>query len=165
MIQMDIGGVGFALDPAAISAVRYRVTYGESIIAALSACQTAHELEGLLLRMCHAMLPVADRLELPQFAKLARRDEGFFVRALQARDALLATDEHAPAVQEESGEVFDEYMVLALMAVSELDMSLLYELPLLHLVGVVRRCGELRDPERKVYRKLSGNEMGRLYPR
>ena len=51
------------------------------------------------------------------------------------------------------------------MCIRDRDLGLLYELPLLHLVGVVRRLVALQDPERKSYRKLTAKEMAQLYPR
>lgn len=165
MIQMDIGGAGFRLDPAAISAIRYRVEYGDSIVNHLESCRTARDTEGRLLRMCHMMIPVADRPELLEFAKLAHKDKHFIGKAIRARDALLAPDERFVSSDgEPSSESFDEYTVLAIMAVAGVDLNLIYELPIMHLASIAVKCSELRDPDRKTYRKLTDTEMATLYP-
>ena len=166
MLDKMIGGVRFSLDPAAISAVRYRAAYGASIVTHLADVGTARELERRLLRMCYTMIPVADRPELPDFARLARRDKDFITTALQARDALLAPDPlHPVSGGQESSEEFDEYKVLALVAVSGVDMSLIYEVPILQLLSIVRMAYDLRDPDKKTYRQMTDTEMAMLYPR
>ena len=165
MLNLEIGGARYRLDPAAISAVRYRAEHGASVITHLAACETGQDLEQVLLRMCHMMIPEGERPELKELARRARRDPQFFQKALAARDALLSPDPTRKGGGDEGGETFDEYQVLALMAVAGVDMTLLYELPILHLLGVVGRCVEARDPERKNYRPLNSGEMAKLYPR
>ena len=126
------------------------------------------KLEGKLLRMCHLMIPPESRPELLALARQARRDGTFFVKGLRARDALLAPD---PELEEwgddapSSHSRFDEYKLLAVLTMAGVDLRLLYELPLLHLAGLVRRLNVLRDPDRKTYRPLSQKEMAQLYPR
>lgn len=163
MVALDLAGQSYLLDPAAISAVRYRAKYGRSIVAGLAACRSRREEEAVLLRLCHVMIPPKHRPPLLDFARAARRDGAFPQKARAARDALLAGDGPLPPAGE--GPPFDEYRVLALMALAGVDMGLLYELPLLHLVGVLRRCGELRDPACKDYRPMTSAELARLYPR
>ena len=89
MYEMELGGVWYRLDPAAISAIRYRAIYGESILETLNRGIPPKKLEGKLLRMCHLMIPAADRPELLVLARQARRDGAFLVKGLKARDALL----------------------------------------------------------------------------
>ena len=48
---MELGGVWYRLDPAAISAIRYRAIYGESILETLNRGIPPKKLEGKLLRM------------------------------------------------------------------------------------------------------------------
>lgn len=166
MLEAEIGGVRFLLDPAALSAVRYRAAYGESIVTHLAGARTPREREGRLLRMCHIMIPPANRPALPDFARLARRDRGFLQTALRARDALLAPDPlHPVSGAAETAEAFDEYKVLALVAVSGVDMSLICEVPILQLLSIVRMAYDLRDPDRKTYRPMTDDEMATLYPR
>ncbi|WP_101692849.1 hypothetical protein [Clostridium sp. J1101437_171009_A5] len=167
-MEMELGGVRYRLDPAAISAIRYRAAYGESIVEALRRPMTTKQLEGVLLRMCHRMIPAAERPELLVLARQARKDGNFLTKGLRARDALLEAD-HAldgwEDGEESANEPFDEYRLLASLTLARVDLGLLYELPLLHLVGVVRRLVALQDPERKSYRKLTAKEMAQLYPR
>ena len=66
--------------------------WGESIVDTLGGGLTRRQLEGKLLRMCHLMIPPADRPELAQLARQARRDGHFLAKALRARDALLSPD-------------------------------------------------------------------------
>lgn len=166
MLEAEIGGVRFLLDPAALSAVRYRAAYGGSIVTHLADARTPKEREGRLLRMCHIMIPPANRPALPDFARLARRDRGFYKTALRARDALLAPDPlHPTAGNAETAEAFDEYKVLALVAVSGVDMSLICEVPILQLLSIVRMAYDLRDPDRKTYRPMTGDEMATIYGR
>lgn len=162
---MDIGGTQFSLSSAAISAIRYRAEYGDSIISHLGACETPEEAEGRLLRMCHCMMPAADRPELLTLASLAREDHSFMEKALAARDALMVEDPQWSGGGESDGEPFDEYRVLALMAAAHIDMSLIYELPIMHLVGIAGRYFDAQDPDRTSYHKMDQTEMARMYPR
>ena len=167
IFKMEVGGVQFELDSSAISALRYRAEYGESVVNAIADCTTVDQLEGQLLRMCHMMIPVAHRPELPEFAKLARKDPEFTIKAQLARMALLDADPSAPKVEDPSAHArFDEYQVLALMACGGIDMALLYELPILHIVSIIQRTAELRDPDRAPkYREMTDEELSTLYPR
>lgn len=165
MIRLELGGAGFRLDPAAVSAVRYRARYGESPVAALARCRDGREEERLLLRVCHMMIPAADRPELPEFARLCRRDGGFLPKARQAAGALLSADPRMPRTEDAPAKEVDEYELLALMAAARVDMGLIYELPLFHLVSVVNRLGILLDPDRKEYRPMTREERSALYPR
>ena len=148
MYEMDLGGVRYRLDPAAISAIRYRAIYGESILETLNRGIPPKKLEGKLLRMC-------------------RRDGAFLVKGLKARDVLLEPDIEldGPPDEESSEEPFDEYRLLAALTLVGMDLSLLHELPILHVIGVLRRLNMLQDTERKHYRPLTDKEMSNLYPR
>ena len=167
MYEMDLGGVRYRLDPAAISAIRYRAIYGESILETLNRGIPPKKLEGKLLRMCHLMIPAADRPELLVLARQARRDGAFLVKGLKARDALLEPDIEldGPPDEESSEEPFDEYRLLAALTLVGMDLSMLHELPILHVIGVLRRLNMLQDTERKHYRPLTDKEMSNLYPR
>lgn len=168
MTVLELGPVRYPLEVSAISALRYRAAYGESIVETLGARISPKMLEGKLLRMCHLMIPVGSRPELLELAKQARRDGAFFIKGLQARDALLAPDPELEGWEDDtpsSHSRFDEYKLLAVLTMAGVDLRLLYELPLLHLAGLVRRLNVLRDPDRKSYRLLSQKEMAQLYPR
>lgn len=167
MLSMEIGGVRFHLDPAAVSALRYRAVYGSSIVNDLASCTSMDDLEGRLLRMCHEMIPMADRPELLELARLARKDPDFLPKAHVAKSALLAPDPafHVPAGETGADTPFDEYKILALMVVAGIGMELIYELPILHLVSLADRVARLRDPEAKTYRPMTDQEMAQLYPR
>lgn len=167
MFSMEIGGVRFHMDPAAVSALRYRAEYGKSAVCDLASCATADQAEGILLRVVHAMLPPADRPELLAFARLARRDKDFLPKAHVAKSALLAPDPafHAPTGEAGEDTPFDEYKILALMVAAGIGMELIYELPILHLVSLAHRVARLRDPEAKTYRPMTDQEMAQLYPR
>ncbi|HWS43296.1 MAG TPA: hypothetical protein VN421_09465 [Pseudoflavonifractor sp.] len=164
-MKMDLGGASYELDPAAISAIRYRAEYGDSIHNHLAACSSAQEVEGRLLRMCHCMIPEADRPELLDFAGQARQDKDFFQKALAARNALLGGDPRWDGGKEADGEPFDEYQVLALMAAAHLDTGLVYELPIMHLVAIVGRYFEEQNSDGTDLRPMTDEEMTRLYPR
>lgn len=165
MVEMVIGGARFRLDPAAISAVRYRCAYGRSIVTDLAGCRTVREAEGKLLRMCRLMIPEGERPELLDFARLAGRDRDFFGKGEAARAALLAVDESAPLPLEGEAEPFDEYNILAMMTAVRMDMGLLYELPIMHIAGVLHLTFGLQDPERKRVRPMTHEESCILYPR
>ena len=167
MIHMEIGGVRYEMDASAISALRFRAEYGDSIINKIADCASLDELEGQLLRMCHMMIPEANRPELPAFAKIARKDPEFIIKAQLARMALLDTDPRAPKAEDDgTHERFDEYQVLALMACSGIDMGLIRELPIRHIVGIVQRTANLKDPDKAPkYRPMTDEEMAMLYPR
>lgn len=164
---MELGGVRYRLNPAAISAIRYRAAYGESIVETMSRPMPVKRLEAKLLRMCHMMIPPADRPDLRILARQARRDGAFLVKGLKARDALLEPDVELdiPPDGEASEEPFDEYRLLAALTLVGLDLSLLHELPIMHVIGILRRLNMLQDTERKHYRPLTDTEMSNLYPR
>lgn len=163
MLEMVIGGSGFDLDPAAISCIRYRAEYGGSVVVHLTQAEEAAERERVLLRMVHMMIPTDRRPTLEAFAKLAHHDPGFPGKARKAQAALLDLDPAVGTPQEQEGDLFDEYDILASMTLAGVDAKLLYELPIMHLVSVLNRCGQLRDPERKTYRKMDAREMAALY--
>lgn len=169
MMTLELSGARYRLDTAAISAVRYRAAWGESIVDTLGGGLTRRQLEGKLLRMCHLMIPPADRPELAQLARQARRDGHFLAKALRARDALLSPDPALEGWEEDGGGAsasrFDEYKLLAALTLAGVDLRLMYELPVLHLAGLIRRLNVLQDPERKTYRPLGRKEMAQLYPR
>lgn len=165
MVEMELAGVRYKLDPAAISALRYRAEYGESIVNHLAACRDGREEEARLLRVCWMMIPPADRPELRTFARAARRDGRFVAKARRAVDALLDVDPQAPKGGEPDGGEFDEYDVVAVMAAAGMDLALVYELPILHLAGIAARYFEMQDPDRKSYRPMTREERSMLYPR
>lgn len=162
---LELDGRRFPLDTAAVSAIRYRAAYGDSVVNHLADCASWKKAEGILLRMCHLMIPSDQRPPLLELAALARRDGGMLAQGLQARDALLAPDPRAPVGGEPDGNPFDEYGVLALMAAAGVDTRLIYELPVLHLAGVAGRCFALKNPDRKTYRPMSQEDRSMLYPR
>lgn len=164
-VKMDLGGASYELDPAAISAIRYRAEYGDSIVNHLATTQTTEEFEGHLLRMCHCMIPEANRPELLDFARQARRDEAFVIKALAARDALWAVDPRWEGETDRGGALLDEYDVLALMAVANLDMRLIYELPIMHIVAIAGRRKTATDPDHVDFHPMTSEEMSQLYPR
>ena len=167
-LWLTLGKERYRLEDAALSCVRYRAAFGESVVEALRRPMGAAEREGVLVRMCWAMLPEAGRPDLLTIAAQFRREETALAQALAARDALLRPDRSLDGWDdpgEESGEPFDEYKLLASLSLARVDMGLLRELPLLHLLGLVRRMAALQDPERRTYRKLTAAEMGRIYPR
>ena len=165
--HMEIGGQDFLLDATAISAIRYRENYGKSVVNDLADCASADETEGVLVRMTHAMVSPEEGPTLLEFAKLARRDGDFLTKAHVAKSALLAPDPsfRPPAGEPGGDEPFDEYKILALMVVAGIDMALIYELPILHLVALANRVAQLRDPEAKTYRPMTDQELAQLYPR
>ena len=54
---------------------------------------------------------------------------------------------------------------LVTLTLAGVDLRLMYELPVLHLAGLIRRLNVLQDPDRKTYRPLGREEMAQLYPR
>lgn len=165
MLTMELGGVKFRLDPAAISAIRYRAEYGDSIVNHLQKAETVPEREGHLLRMCHQMIPEAERPELLEFARLARKDEGFFFKAVAAKNALLDVDHRAPLARAEEPGKLDEYDILVGMANTRIDMALIYELPIMHIAGLISRYVESRESNGAENHKLSDKEFETLFPR
>lgn len=163
-LRMDLGGASYELDPAAISAIRYRAEYGDSIINHLAACQTAQELEGRLLRMCHCMIPEADRPELLELARQARDNKDFIPKAIAARNALFAGDPRWEGGKGADGEPFDEYQVLALMSAAHIDGRFIFELPIMHLVAIAGRCLDAQNPDKKTYKEMGSEEMALMYP-
>lgn len=166
MMRMEIGGRAFRLETAAVSALRYRAEYGESVVVAMARPGGLRALEGRLLRMCRMMIPAPERPELEELARLARRDGDFVRKGLRARDALLAGDEAMEKwlSASDGGGDFDEYEIVCALMAAGVDLRLLWELPLLHLAGLAGRYIALRDPDSKTYRKLSREEMRCLYP-
>lgn len=163
MIEMELGGVRYLMDPAAISAIRYRSQYGESIVTSLANSENKTERERHLLRICHEMMVDRQKVPLSDYAKQVFQDRAAFLRqAEEAVAALLDTDGQEPE-KGADGEEFDEYELLASMAAVGLDMRLLETLPIMHIVRVLDHLGAMKDPERKQYRKMSETEMAKFY--
>ena len=165
MLLLRVGDLEYPLDPSAISALRYRSAYGDSVVNHLAGCRSGRELERVLLRMCHMMIPPDRRPPLEEFARQAGRDRDFTARAREARAALLAGDPRRKGGQEGSREPFDEFQAAALLAAAGLGTELLYELPILQLLSVAGRVFDLRNPDRRTYRPMTGTEMATLYGR
>lgn len=158
MLTLKLGERKYPLDPAAVSAIRYRAAYGESVVGAGAG--------GKLLRLCHMMVPPEHRPELRTFVRQCRRERTFFVQALEAQRALLAPDPlHTPPAADGPTEPFDEYRVLAYLAAAGLDAALIYELPILHLAGVAQRVFELKQGGGKQYHAMPAEDRAALYPR
>lgn len=163
-VELHLGGRKFRLETAAVSALRYRAAYGNSVVNHLAACTGWKRAEGVLLRMVHMMIPPGERPPLLELAALARRGGGFLAQGLKARDALLDADPRAPA-GEPGAEPFDEYGVLALMAAAGVDGALIHTLPVLHLAGIAARTFALKRTDSKTYRPMSQEDRVMLYPR
>lgn len=163
-MNVEIGGVWFALDSAAVSAVRYRAEYGDSVINHMRCCGSRREEESVLLRICCLMIQEAKRPNLKEFARLARHDGRFVEKGRRALDALLSVDPlmDLPETDVEESAI-DEYQILALMAAGGIDTALIYELPLLHIISIVSRRSP-RNSEERDYHKYSSKEMAELYP-
>lgn len=163
MIEMELGGARYLLDPAAISAIRYRSSYGESIVTSLANSENKTERERHLLRICHEMMVDRQKVPLSDYAKQVFRNRAEFLRkAEEAVAALLDTDEWE-LEKGTGGEEFDEYELLAAMAAAGLDMRLLETLPIMHIAQVLDKLGALKDPDRKRYRRMSEAEMAKFY--
>ena len=170
MLTLKLGRHEYPLDPAAVSAIRYRAAYGESVVdgGGLSPAgdASAAGAAGKLLRLCHMMIPAERRPELLEFARRCRKEKTFFVQALEAQRALLAPDPlHTPPAADGPAEPFDEYRVLAFLAAAGLDAALIYELPILHLAGVAQRVFELKQGGGKRYHAMPAQDRAALYPR
>lgn len=165
MWELELGGVRFKLNPAAISAVRYRAEYGDSAANQFHDSAGRLETERVLLRTCHQMIPEPDRPALLDFARLARRDGDFFTKALEAHAALFEADPLEPDGRPTGSVIFDEYEILAIMAEAHIDLALIYELPILHLLSVVRRYAKRKDPNRASEHRLTDEEMFSMFPR
>lgn len=170
MLMLKLGEREYPLDPAAVSAVRYRAAYGESVVggwglSSAGAGPTA-KAGGKLIRLCHMMIPPDRRPGLTEFARQCRRERTFFSQALEAQRALLDPDPlHTPPAEDGTAEAFDEYRVLAFMAAAGVDMALIYELPILHLASVAQRVFELKQGGGKRYHAMPAEDRAALYPR
>lgn len=163
MIEMELGGVRYLLDPAAISAIRYRSQYGESIVTSLANSENQTERERHLLRICHEMMVDRQKVPLSDYAKQVFQNRTEFLRQAEtAVGALLDTDGWTPEKSSEDDD-FDEYELLTTMAAVGLDMRLLETLPIMHVARVLDQLGAMKDPERKQYRKMSEAEIAKFY--
>ncbi|MCI8477544.1 MAG: hypothetical protein HFE97_04250 [Oscillospiraceae bacterium] len=165
MVELEIGGTQIQFDPAAVSALRYRAAYGRSALAALEDCRDLQCLERVLLRMAHCMIPPDHRPVLTEFARLARRDPEFIPKALSLRDALYGLDHRfRPHTGGGAGEL-DEYDLIAGLLAAQLDTAMLYELPLMHLTGILARASDQNNPDIPAYRPMTATELADLYPK
>jgi len=152
-------------DLAAISAVRYRAEYGDSAITHLAACETRKEQERVLFRLCYTMIPPECRPSVKEFAERAYQDGDFLQKALQLKDGLMIADENAKSAgRGKSDEKFDEYQILALMATAGVPGSLLHELPILHLLSIAARVGDMKSPKENV-RAMDAKERSAFFGR
>jgi len=163
ILELKLGKATFPLETAAISAVRYRARYGHSVVSDLDTAQAEADQTAPLVRMCYEMLPQTGRPSIGDFALACHREPTFLAQAQGARMALLSVDPDTDLPREGDGRTFDEYDVLAGLAMAHMDMGLIYELPVMHLAAVLHRMGELGDPDRKVMRKMTDEEISRFY--
>lgn len=163
-----IGGVKQLLDPAAISCLRYRAEYGHSVVTDLFTAETDEQRQAYYVRLVHAMIPDDERPDLLEFAQRCLNDPQFYAIASMARDALLSGCEkhvrtgEAPSTTEQP---YDEYQVLALMTAAGVDIRLIYELPIMHLLEVASQCFAQQGAGEKTYSPMTETQMASLYPR
>ena len=157
--KMDIGGSNFTFDLAAISAVRYRAEYGDSIINHLAECKTPEEVEQKLLWLCHVMIVPDERPEIAHFAQCAFEDKVFFAKAIALKDGLLAHDPNATETKGgKNTERYDEYQILALASAVRIPESMIYELPIMHLLSVANRINDMKSQQEEKVRVMDAAE-------
>lgn len=156
---IHVGGRQYNATPAAITLIRYRAAFGQSFFAEVSA-----EADAILALARLAWIAITDsKPDFQDFIAEAAECDDFAASALQLRAAVCmgAKPQATPA---RSKSVFDELEVLALMSIAELDMRLLYELPIFQILDVIGKRADLMGGKHKSgYKKMTPAEMRGLY--
>jgi hypothetical protein len=146
--DLYLNGKVYKVNPAAVSCIKYRSEYGESFINALANQKSANELQGILLKFCHAAL-IESGISVQQFASMARKEETFFQQAQLIRKAAMAgLNSKVNSDDNVSSGEFDEYEILALAAAAGVDISLTNELTIMQFLDVVKRTIDAKNPHK-----------------
>lgn len=168
-MTLKIGRKKYPLNTAMISLLRYRKEFHcsffqESTDGAAAALAA--------VRLVWASIE-GDKPDFPDFLDAAAAASGFLEQALAVQQAVLYTDAvftEANAPSAGDGDL-DELTVLALMATSGMDYTLVYDLPIFAVIDVIKKYNHLRTGVSEkpansfCFRKMDGAQVRELYGR
>lgn len=156
---LRIGGRQYDATPAAITLIRYRAEFGKSFFSPAS-----DDADAILAMARLAWAAIAgDKPDFQDFLKEAAEDNTFAASALRLHAAVLS-GARPQASSTRNASAFDELEILALMSIAELDMRLLYELPIFQILDVIGKRADLMGGKHKSgYKKMTPAEMRGLY--
>ena len=168
-MTLKIGRKKYPLNTAMISLLRYRKEFHSSFFRESSDGAAAAL---AAVRLVWASIE-GDKPDFPDFLDAATAASGFLEQALAVQQAVLYTDAvfteaNAPSAGDDD---LDELTVLALMASSGLDYTLVYDLPVFAVIDVIKKYNHLRTgvsekPANAVcFRKMDGAQVRDLYGR
>lgn len=160
MISLYVGGVRYALDASAMSAIRHRSYFGKSAIEEIIGTKDGAIPMAVLIRATYMMI-VGEKPDYKKYAYSARADKGFVKAAQEAILFLIRTDPKSKTTGKPKADSFDEFEFLAAFGRSGLPECLLYELPIMHIAAVMNHMVK-PEPERRM---LQDKEISAMYPR
>ena len=173
-MTISVGARKYRIVTAMVSLLRYRAEFGESFLAAFMSPDFIERRPLCLSRLVWACIdePKPDFLE---FLDQAAGDESFadMAQAVQARVLMPSSQEIITVTEPDSASgTMDETDILALMAISGVSMSLVYEMPPFQLLAVVAKRSEIMGGQHAAsatgtpkYRKMTNEETRSLYGR
>lgn len=168
-MTLKIGRKKYPLNTAMISLLRYRKEFHSSFFRESSDGAAAAL---AAVRLVWASIE-GDKPDFPDFLDAAAAASGFLDQALAVQQAVLYTDAvfteaNAPSAGDDD---LDELTVLALMASSGLDYTLVYDLPVFAVIDVIKKYNHLRTGVSEkpanafCFRKMDGAQVRKLYGR
>ena len=168
-MTLKLGRKKYPLNTAMISLLRYRKEFHCSFFqestdggaAALAA-----------VRLVWACIE-GNKPDFPDFLDTAVTASGFLEQALAVQQAVLYTQAVSPEKPAASSgdDDLDELTVLALMATSGMDYTLVYDLPIFAVIDVIKKYNHLRTGVSEkpansfCFRKMDGAQVRELYGR
>lgn len=163
------------LDYSFITCMKYRGTYGVSIIEEMENIKDfIVENPIILTRILERIIYVSiqnSKLTFDEFKNLARADEKFTLSALDflknwlLKDNFLKNDKQSKK-KEEVNIKFDEYQIISIYSKLNLPEFLLRELNIFQVCELISINNEIfstQKSDHKKYRKMSDSEMKSLY--
>ena len=168
-MTLKIGRKKYPLNTAMISLLRYRKEFHCSFFQ--------ESTEGGAAALAAVRLEWAciegNKPDFPDFLDTAVTASGFLEQALAVQQAVLYTQAVSPEKPAASSgdDDLDELTVLALMATSGMDYTLVYDLPIFAVIDVIKKYNHLRTGVSEkpansfCFRKMDGAQVRELYGR
>ncbi|WMJ23455.1 hypothetical protein RBG61_01955 [Paludicola sp. MB14-C6] len=150
---IKIGQVDYEASPSFMSLVNYRVEYGKSFFA------EEKSFEGLV-KMIYVSI-VGKKPYYHNFLNDCRADSLFEATALYFIKALMKHEEQNKN-KENTGEIMDEYKVLALCGIAHIQETLLYKLNFFQVLSVIGHYCDIKTGNQQS-KEMTSTQRKALY--
>ena len=158
---LEIGDTIYTADTSAMTALRYRITYGASALAELvSATELATRL-GVLAKLA----AIAAGLDVKTVAVAMRQDKRLVYALEKLEREIFRADPTAPPMSDSAltDKSFDELDLLAASVGAGTCAEWWYELPVMHVSSVLARMAAAQGPAKHAPTRMSETEVAVMY--